>query len=343
MTIRRFNIPVRRLARVLLASACLHLVPAHSAPAIGSDNVEAIHENKRVAIERFSIEFYTQLYGEGRAGRNTARMTAELRGVSDATRSAITEQAYLDTVAALQKAGYEVVDLATLSAQPLFKELEQKYGKPSPYVVDDEKMMEGGKQVSSIVAPQGMRAYFQSGMARGDFKQRTENQNFAIGTQQGELAKAINATLLNVHVLASFGSVSATKNGFLRTFARTGATAGIEPQPVLFPEDTQIQIVNSGGARTFGVSHRMGHSGAVYLKEPMVADASLFEMRDTQPESEKDRQTAVNFLSSMIGGNAMRAGTAVVTATSEEAYTNTYRTLIRDAVENLVAALGPAH
>lgn len=332
----------RALAR--LALCCLPLAPiaAHAAPAVGTDNVEAIKENKRVAIDRFSVEFYTQLFGEGRSGRNTARMTAELQGIGDATRQAVTEAAYQDTVAALTNAGFEVVDQATVNAHPLQAALDAKYGKASPWVVEDEKMLEGGKQISHIVAPAGMRAYFQSGIARGDFSQRMENQNFAIGKQQGELAKALNATLLDVHVLASFGTVSATKNGLLRNFAGLSAKAGIEAQPVLFPEETQIQIVNSGGARTFGVSHRMGHSGAVYLSEPLIAPANIFEMRDTQTSAEKDKQTAGNFLMGMIGGNSERHSTAAVTASSDEAYRSTYQALIRQAVEAMVAALAAA-
>ena len=337
------NLILRRSAAACIAAAALLLGgAAHAAPAIGTDNVEAIKENKRVAIERFSIEFYTQLYGEGRAGQNTARMTAELKGVSDATRAAITQQAYADTVQALQKAGYEVVDQPTLAAQPLYQTLADKYGKASPWVVEDEKLLQGGKQISSIVAPAGMKAYFQSGTARGDLQQRTENQNFAIGKQQGELAKAVNATLLNVHVLASFGTVSATKNGALRIFARSGAKAAIEAQPVLYAEDTQIQIVNTSGARTFGVSHRMGHTGAVYLKEPLVADAALFEMRDNLPQGEKDKETAMNFLKGALGGNSSGTGAAVVTASSEDAYRSTYQGLIREAIDALVAGLGRA-
>lgn len=304
----------RLLIPALLAAACLHLVPAHAAPAVGTDNAEAIKENKRVAIERFCVEFYTQLYGEGRSGRNTARVSAELQGISDATRQAITQQAYSETVAALQNAGFEVVDVAELAAQPLFKALDEKYGKPSPYVVEDEKLLAGGRQISRIVAPEGMKAYFQSGTARGDFSQRVEAQNQGIGAQQGELAKALNATLLQVHVLASFGSISGTKNGALRLFAGLAARAAIEAQPLLYPEETQIQIVNSGGARTFGMSRRMGHSGAVYLKEPLVAADNIFEMHDTH----------------------------AVTARSEDAYRSTYQALIHDALQALVASLAAA-
>jgi hypothetical protein len=341
---KAFTTPVRRLLKTLtLAAVVLAAAGAASAaPAVATDNAEAVKDNKRVAIERFCVEFYTQLFGEGRSGKSTARMTAELQGISDATRQAITQQAYTETVAALQKAGFEVVPAAELAAQPLFKVLDDKYGKASPWTVEDEKMLEGGKQISRVVAPEGMKAYFQSGSARGDLSQRIEAQNQGIGQQQGELAKALDATLLQVHVLASFGTVSATKNGALRIFAGLGAKAGIQAQPLLYPEETQIQIVNRSGSRTFGFSKRMGHSGAVYLKEPLVAADNIFEMRDTQPEAEKDKQTAVNFFSGLIGGGSERTSTSAVTATSEEAYRSTYQALIHDALEAMVASLAAA-
>jgi hypothetical protein len=187
-----------------------------------------------------------------------------------------------------------------------------------------------------------MKAYFQSGTARGDFAQRVESQNQGIGAQQGELAKALGATLLDVHVLASFGKVTATKNGGLRIFAGLGAKAGIEAQPLLYEEETQIQIITTQGARTFGMSHRMGHTGAVYLKEPLLASSNIFSMRDTQPESDKDKQTALNLLTGLLSGTSERAGSSEVRAESEEAYRSTYQALVREALEALVAALGSA-
>lgn len=135
---------------------------------------------------------------------------------------------------------------------------------------------------------------------------RIDAQNFAIGKQQGDLANALNATLLDVHVLVSFGNVTATKNGGLRFFAGLGAKVGIEAVPVLNAQETQIQIVNAEGARTFGNSSRMGPTGTVYLKEPLVAATNIFEMRDTMPESEKDKQSAMNVLTGLLGAGGDR-------------------------------------
>lgn len=82
----------------------------------------------------------------------------------------------------------------------------------------------------------------------------------------------------------------------LATSIGTPLVAGIEAQPVLYPGDTQIEIINTGGAHTAGVSHCLGHSGAVYLKEPLVAATNIFELSDTQSQGENDPQTAVDFL-----------------------------------------------
>lgn len=46
------------MALGLLTAAMLQSTPAIATPVIGTDNVQAIKENKRVAIERFSVEFY---------------------------------------------------------------------------------------------------------------------------------------------------------------------------------------------------------------------------------------------------------------------------------------------
>jgi hypothetical protein len=331
-----------RLTQALVAGALLCGAAAQAAPVVDTDNVSAVKENKRVAIERFGIEFYTQLYGEGRSSTNTVRMKSELEGIADDTRKAITQQAYRDTVQALTQAGFEVVPHSELAAQPLFQKLDAEYGHASPFVVEDEQLLQGGKQISRIVAPEGMKAYFQSGSARGNLSQRIEAQNQGIGQRQGELAKALNATLLQVHVLASFGTVSATKNSGLRLFAGLAARAAVEAQPVLFAQETQIQIVNTSGSRTFGNSRRMGHTGAVYLKEPLVAGDNIFSLRDTLPQSAKDKQTALNVVTGLLGGGSEREGTSAVTARSEEAYRSTYQGLVREAIDGMVAALGTA-
>jgi len=58
----------------------------------------------------------------------------------------------------------------------------------------------------------------------------------------------------------------------------------------------------------------MGHSGAVYLKDPLIAATNIFEMRDTMPESQKDKQMAPNLLTSFMGAGSQRTATAEIQA-----------------------------
>ena len=112
---------------------------------------------------------------------------------------------------------------------------------------------------------------------------------------------------------------------------------------MLYPGDTQIEIINTGGAHTAGVSHCLGHSGAVYLKEPLVAATNIFELSDTPSQGENDPQTAVDFLQGAFGMNRTSEGNSVVSASSDEAYRATYVELNHEAIQAMVATLATAH
>ncbi|MEO8280950.1 MAG: hypothetical protein ABI564_14725 [Ideonella sp.] len=62
----------------------------------------------------------------------------------------------------------------------------------------------------------------------------------------------------------------------------------------------------------------------------------------TQPDGEKGKQTAFNFISGMSGGGAKRAGTRPVIASSEEAYSSTCRALFREALDAMVVSVAAA-
>src|SRR6218665_3946163 len=199
--------------KIALTALLLSLSPLLHAAEVDDDKLSAIKGHQKLVIAEFGVEFYTQLHATGRGGSgSSAAMTTTLEGVSDDTFRAITQQAYADTVASLQKAGFEIVDAATLRANPKYQELEQKYGSPSPYVLSDEKLSDGEPSISKTFAPEGMRAFFSSSLARGNFSQRFDAQNQGRGDKEGDIAKALGVTLLHVHYLASFGTVSGSKN-----------------------------------------------------------------------------------------------------------------------------------
>ena len=310
------------------------------AATIGDDKASAIKGHKRVVIAEFGVEFYSQLHAEGKSGAANAQVTAQLDGVGDATLQAITDRAYADTVAALTKAGFEVVDGQPLRQDAIYLQLEGKYGAASPLQYDDQELFKGAPSTSRVFAPAGMRAFFSSGVARGDMRQRIDVQNYARGMKEGELAKAQNATVLHVHYLASFGMVSGTKNNALLAGVR-GAKAEFEAKPVLFPNDTAMQFVTVAGPRLS--SRRQRHSGAVFLKEPLYAAENIFSMSDTTSAASKKSDAKGKAMGMLFGsGKGTSRQTDSVVPTSEAAFQSTYSDLINEAANSLSQALAAA-
>ena len=311
------------------------------AATVGDDKASAIKGHSRVVLAEFGVEFYTQLHAEGRSGGANAQVTSELGGVSDATFQAITDQAYADTVAALTKAGFEVVDSAQMRQNPIYQQLESKYGAASPMRYDDQELFKGAPSVSQVYAPAGMKAFFSSGVARGNLGQRIDVQNYARGMKEGDLAKALNATILHVHYLSSFGMVSGTKNNALLAGVR-GAKAEFEARPVLFPNDTEMQFVTEAGPRTYTTSHRGRHSGAVFLKDPLYAPKNIFSMVDTTSAASKKSDAAGKAMGLLFGRGSSKHKTDRVIPSSEADFQATYSALIRDAAASLSQSLAAA-
>lgn len=325
------------LAALLAALACV--TTAQAAPDVGTDSASAIHGQTRVMISEFDVEFYTQLHGEGRRTGAVAAVTATLDGVSPETRQAITDQAYTQTVAALTAAGFEVVDPQAAADNADYQGLVGKYGLTSPYTFTDDKFGEAEPAISQIVAPTGKPAYFSSSVARGDLRQRIDVQNQGRGATEGEVAKALGVTLLHVHYLASFGLVSASKHNAL--LEGSVARAAIDVEPVLYPNDTEIQFVTASGARTFTTSRRPRHSGAVYLKSPLAGDAALFTSGDATTRDEKRGDAVTNALS-LFTGQKQKTHSSTVAPSSEQAYRDAYAQLIGEAATAMVGGLTTA-
>lgn len=323
----------------LLFAPLLALSPLTHAASIGDDKASAIKGHQKVVIAEFGVEFYTQLHAEGRGGSGSnAQVTAVLAGVSDQTFQAVAQQAYADTVASLQQAGFEVVDAAELKANPLYQELEKKYGAPSPLTFTDDSFFEGQPTISRVFAPEGMTAFLSTSVGRGNLSQRTDSQNQGRGSKEGEIAKALGVTLLHVHYLASFGTVAASKNNpWLGGAAK--ARASFEPQPVLFPEDTELQFVTEAGMRTFTTSKRPRHTGALFLKEPLIASENIFSAQDDTPAETKKSDMIGNAIGGLFGAGGQKRKTTTVQPSSEEAFKNSYQALLKDAADSFSKTL----
>lgn len=322
-----------------IATLLLALSPLLHAAEVDEDKVSAIKGHQKLVIAEFGVEFFTQLHATGHGGSGSrAAMTATLTGVSDDTFRAITRQAYTDTVASLQQAGFDVVDAAALRAHPKYQELEQKYGSESPFVLSDEKLTDGEPSISKTFAPDGMKAFFSSSLFRGNFSQRTDVQNQGRGDKEGDIAKALGVTLLHVHYLASFGTVNGSKNNAWLAGAAK-ARASFSAEPLLFPLDTEFQFVTEAGKRTFSNSPRLRHSGAVYLDKPLIAADNIFTMQDTTSGSTKKSDAIGNAFASLLGVGGEKRRNSEVQPRSEEAFKATYTALIQDAAGSLSQAL----
>ncbi|WP_293392900.1 hypothetical protein [Nevskia sp.] len=317
---------------------------ASAAPDVGTDNVGAVQGAKRVAIAEFGVEFYTQIYAQDRAnsgGGSTAMVTATLDGVSDATLQAITDKAYADTVAALQAAGYEVVDPATLAANEIWQGQLAKYGLESPYTFSDSSFGEKNPQISKIFAPAGMKAFFSSSKGRGSLGQRVDSQNQGRGAKAGEIAKALDASLLHIHYLASFGLTSKPKRGW-GLILGTKSRASIQSAPVLLPEETEWQINGPAGARTFTTSHRARFGGAIYLDDPEIAETDIFTMSESTTAAEKKGDNITNALGILFGSGTQKTKSFVSKPESEDAYKATFDKLIGETTAAFLQVLGSA-
>lgn len=304
---------------------------------LGNDNAASFKGARRVAIDQFGVEFITSLKAAGTGGGASAVVQADLLGVSDAAMQALADQAYRDTVVALEKAGFEVIAKEELQAWPEYRELAAKMGKRSPYVVDDTGA------VSKIFAPSGMKAYFQTSGQRGSLEDRMTAFNGAYGAQASALAKVMNVHFVRFHFLASFGTATASK-GFLANVARR-ASASIDPGPTLVAQETQAQIVSQEGQRIFRTSSRGGVNGSIYLDRPLRIPATGFELADTTTEQSRQADNASNALSmgaALLTGashaRSTRHASSAVTLTPSN-FTETYGRMIAIARDAMVARL----
>ena len=338
---RRLALP----ALVSLACLTLPLVALAGSPELDV-SATAIKGHGKVVIAEFGVEFFTQLNGKSTRGAARADVGSTLTGVDDADFQAITDKAYADTVAALQQAGFEVLDPSVLQTDATYRELSAKYGHPSPYTNEDKHFGDRKPTTSKIFAPAGtgLVAYYQSsnksGLQRGSMGDNIDAQNQGRGAKEGEIAKALGATLLHVNYLASFGEPNNPKHNAL--FSGGTARAQVTVAPMLWAEETALQFVTEAGGRTFG-NGRMRHNGWVALDDDLVGDAGIFTTVDTTTAKSKRSDLVVGAIGMLLGGgSAQKTRDNVVAPTSAEAYRSNFGSLITDAANAFAGKLGAA-
>jgi len=332
------------LARAAWSAALLlSWLPALAATPALDASVDAIKGHRRVVIAEFGVEFFTQIAAASQRGAAGASVATKLDGVGDADFQAITDKAYAETVTALEQAGFEVLDPSVLQDNATYRELDAKYGQPSPYLEEDKHF--GVKpQVSRIFAPTGMRAFYQASLKgdaqRGSMGRRIDAQNQGRAKKEGEVAKALDAVLLHVYYVAAYGLPSNGRHNAL--FSGSTARAKVQVAPMLWADDTGIQFVTEAGGRTFG-NGRMRHNGWVALDDGLVGDASVFTSVDDTSGAMKAGNLASRLVGFALGsGGAQTDKTGTVTPASAQAYRDAFGGLISDATNAFVGKLGAA-
>lgn len=335
-----------------LFALCLLLpaaVLAASAPDLGDDKISAIKGTRKIAIAEFGVEFYTQMAGGSNQSGSTAFLTSNLRGVEDADFQAIADQAYADTVTALKAAGFEVLDPTVLAANADYQALAQKYGNDAPYTITDSTFGKGSPMISKVFTSAGLKAFFSTSnkLNRGTFGQRTDAQNQGRGAKEGDLAKALGATLLHVHYLMGFTTIK--DHGHKVLFSSGSATVKSSVGSNLSAQDTEWQFVTDSGARTFTNSSRPRHSGAVYLDEALVSEANIYSSQDVTSSGQKRSDGVANAVGMVMGtllGNSSISSTKSanndVTPSDAGAYRKDAGQLISATATAFADALGKA-
>ena len=212
-------------------------------------------------------------------------------------------------------------------------------GKPAPYVVDDTGA------VSKIFAPTGMPAFFQTAGIRGTMSDRITALDGANGAKASAVAKALDLHFVRFHFFASFGTAAGSK-GFLANIARR-ASSSIEAGPVLYPNETQLQIVSQEGQRIFRTTSRSGVNGAFYLDRVAQGAPEGFTLVDITTDESRKSDATSNALSMglalLTGGRARGTSNTSAAVTLDEAtFEGAYLPLIGSARDALVQKLKSA-
>jgi len=225
---------------------------------------EVLKGVKRVAVPLFTVDFITadsekaETSGFGSAGRATAIAAYRLKGVGQADFQALTDAAHAAFLADLQAAGFEVVPLAAVQSQALYRKLVAG-GRPSPDLRSD----------GIVLAPAGMGIYGFSEAAAGGDKPGLFSGFAAMGSALSavggamdtvELGKALDAAVLEVQLRVHFVRLVNENRGFL---GRMSGTASIDAK--VYPSITSATWTVQSSTR-----------GTLTLKQPLALDGAAF-------------------------------------------------------------------
>jgi hypothetical protein len=252
----------------------------------------------RVVIGNFVVGFATYktasakagggLTGNGFGGKSTAK--SALTGVDDATMQRITDAAYADFVASLEKQGYKIMDRAQLMNYADFKSTTSY---PSP-MEDSKGGIFGGKSVTKYFAPTSLGAIRSFADVPGYMG------GFGFGnpmTGAAKFGKETGIKVISAVYVLDFANADAYGG-----WARSSSSITVGQGLTVVPDYTKISIIG-GDAGTFSTAN-----GSLTLGQPVMSDKTFAQVSDATSGAAKGVEVATNIVGILggIGSNSSR-------------------------------------
>ncbi len=276
-------------------------------------DTRALKGLRRVAVPVFMVEFVTadnvsaQTSGFASVGRASSALYYKLLGVGQPEFQAITDALYRQFLADLQASGLEVLGPPAFQGSPTYAKLVAS-GVP------------GSTASSSAVqaSPQGLGVYGFARMGNGSSSQSQSvfSALSSIGTGFSavgavgdtiELAKELDASLIEVRLRVNFAQLSNDSSGFLGRLSNTAATSG-KAQPSI---DNLMVGVQTGPWRS-----------TLTFKHSLTLDAAAFaEVREKAASTgEIVGAVAVELLKLAVGSRDTRSSSEMEVVADAQKY-----------------------
>ncbi len=265
-----------------LAADEVHIDPAFSAVSMApsllkaqSDGNKTVRGIRRVAIGSFDVEFATRGSSSASATwlnhRNYSVERASdgsymaLAGLKQADFQAIADQVHAAFVRELGAAGLELVPVARVMETDTFRKLAGG-GKPAPY------LKSGAFESSTVVTAEGRPVTGASlGPAGGSLSAMGNFSSVTSAMLSGpELARELDATVVNVRMVVRFVELPGTSPGLLSRVAGA-STAASKVSPTVVAGETTVHLFapQGGGAFTLQVPLRIDTAAFTGVKDLM--------------------------------------------------------------------------
>ena len=261
---------------------------------------------QQVVIGSFKVGFTDTKKSSAKAGggfmssgMGHASAKMELTGVSDELRQQITDAAYADFVAALEQAGYQVVDRAQLLSHEAFAKTKSF---PSPHKINNSPFAIGHE--ITYFAPSSFPALHLFASDGAGLGGGIGSSNPSAGAI--DFASKTGIKVLSVNYITDFANADAHGGGFAM-HASVAVGQGLSIRP-----GSGVELLGGQGG-TFSKAN-----GMIHLGQPVYSTEQFAEVLGTTSAVNKSLQAAVNVTSVLLGGGSSTSRSFEVRANPEQ-------------------------